>query len=106
MSKVKKWKFKYSSLNKRKRELAELNNEKDKIIPVKDKNCDDLSQIVHRCETTIKEKVIEIESLKAKFEECKVIFGKVNQLNEIKKQSDKHEIIKYRNSNSGSSVIW
>ena len=37
MSKVKKWKFKYSSLNKRKRELAELNNEKDKIIPVKDK---------------------------------------------------------------------
>ena len=89
MSKVKKWKFKYSSLNKRKRELAELNNEKDKIIPVKDKNCDDLSQIVHRCETTIKEKVIEIESLKAKFEECKVIFGKVNQLNEIKKQSDK-----------------
>ena len=89
MSKVKKWKLKYSSLNKRKRELAELNKEKDKIMSVKDKNCDDLSQIVQRYETTIKEKVIEIESLKAKVEECKLIFAKVNQINEIKKQSDK-----------------
>ena len=83
--KVKKWKSKLSALTKRKRELSDLNKEKDKIINAKDKNCNDLKQIVLRCEANVSEKKVEIETLKGKIEECKLVFEKLSSLNDIKK---------------------
>merc|ERR1719342_452144 len=84
--KVKKWKSKYAALDKRKKELADLNREKDKIIILKDKTCDELSKIVQECEANVKEKEIEMENLKTEVDESKLITNKFRQLNEEQKQ--------------------
>jgi len=84
--KVKKWKSKYAALDKRKKELADLNREKDKIIILKDKTCDELSKIVQECEADVKEKEIEMENLKTEVDESKLITNKFRQLNEEQKQ--------------------
>merc|ERR1719342_812698 len=80
-SKVKKWKSKYSTLDKRKKELADLNKEKDKIIMVKNKTCDELTKIVQE---------IKMENFKTEVEESKLLTKKVSQLNEEQKQDSKN----------------
>merc|ERR1712126_19854 len=87
-SKVKKWKAKYSAQNKRKRELDNLNREKDQIINDKNKNCDDLKQIVNKYEEDFKEKDVEIGALQSQIQDCILIYGKVKELNEMKEQND------------------
>merc|ERR1719342_1108699 len=80
-SKVKKWKSKYSTLDKRKKELADLNEEKDKTIIVKNKTCDELTKIVQE---------IKMENFKTEVEESKLLTKKVSQLNEEQKQDAKN----------------
>merc|ERR1712098_225260 len=88
-SKVKKWKSKYSTLDKRKKELGDLNKEKDKIINIKEKNCEELAQIVQRLEANVKEKDTDIQTLKAYFEESKIT-RKASQTHEEQKQHEKN----------------
>merc|ERR1719342_459156 len=68
-SKVKKWKAKYSTLDKRKKEL---------------------SKIVQDCEANVKEYEMEMANLKTKVEESKLLTKKVSQLNEEQKQDAKN----------------
>ena len=93
--KLKKRKEKLSATSKRKKELVDLNNEKDKIINIKNKNIDDLCLIIKRCEKKVKDLEFENDDLKETAKE------NTNNLNDdydkkVKDLESKNETLKER----------